>query len=162
MIRKREMEVITVELDSELYLAAKDRLREIAVTPEYAVAQFMTTCVKKKAEILRCFQDGEVAESLISEVADETLLALAQATARQRQMLRNMELEEREISITQLRQNWSKELSFLDVPGHVLIITRHGKRSAAKLSVETDLAMTSVCCDDKTTQERCVLLRLTE
>lgn len=160
MRRKRELEDITIEVDREQYSAAKDRLREIAVTPEYAVAQFMTTCVKKKTEILRRFHNGEAVETVIAEVADETLLALAQATARQRQTLWNMELEKREVPITRLRRNWSKELSFLEAPGHVLIITRCGNQSAAMLSVETDLAMTSVSGDDKIIRDRCELMQL--
>ena len=160
MKRKRSVESFTVEVDRGLYQAAKERFREIAVTPEYAVAQFLITCVNKKSEMQHRFHNGEKAESVIETVADETLFAIAQATCKQRQMLQNMELEERELSITQLRRNWSRELSFLEAPGHVLIITRRGKRSAAMLSVETDLAMTSVSCDDKTIRERCELMEL--
>ena len=160
MKQKRQLETLSAEVDRDLYQAAKARLREIAVTPEYAVGQFLITCVNRKSDILRRFHQGEKAESVIEDIADETLLALAQTTARQRQMLQNMELEEREISITQLRRNWSRELSFLEEPGHVLIITRRGKRSAAMLSVETDLAMTSISGDDKTIRERCELMEL--
>ena len=160
MKRKHSVESYTVEVDRDLYQAAKDRLREIAVTPEYAVAQFLITCVNKKSEMLHRFHNGEKAESVIEAVADETLFSLVRTTAKQRQMLQDMELEERELSITQLRRNWSRELSFLEKPGHVLIITRKGKRSAVMLSVETDLAMTSVSCDDKTIRERCELMEL--
>ena len=82
MKRKRSVESFTVEVDRDLYQAAKDRLREIAVTPEYAVAQFLITCVNKKSEMLHRFHNGEKAESVIEAVADETLFSLVRTTAR--------------------------------------------------------------------------------
>ena len=49
MKQKRKLETLSAEVDRDLYQAAKARLREIAVTPEYAVGQFLITCVNRKS-----------------------------------------------------------------------------------------------------------------
>ena len=106
------------------------------------------------------FKEGESAEDLISETADAAISRMVQETIDYRKMLADMKIVQKEITITDLRLHWGKNLKWLDTPGNTLLITRNRKREVAMISVETDLAITSVATDDKMIQNRCALLEM--
>ena len=160
MAKKKEMVEMSFEVDAALYDEAKEVLRQISVTPEYAAQQFLKECVRRKKILISRFKEGENAEDLISETADAAISRMARQALDYRKMLAEMKIVEKEITITDLRLHWGKNLKWVDGPGHMLVVTRNGKREVAVISVETDLAVTSVATDDKTIQNRCALLEL--
>lgn len=46
-------------------------------------------------------------------------------------------LVEKEVSVTAFRRKPRSVYDYIDVPGHVVIFTRHGKREAAIMSIDT-------------------------
>ena len=160
MAKKKEKVEMAFEVDAALYDEAKEVLRQIAVTPEYAAQQFLKECVRRKKILISRFKEEESAEDLISETADAAISRMVQETLDYRKMLADMKIVQKEITITDLRLHWGKNLKWLDTPGNTLLITRNRKREVAMISVETDLAITSVATDDKMIQNRCALLEM--
>lgn len=116
--------------------------------------------VSQKEEILQKYQDGASAESLIEVVAVKSLGTITEETLRYRQILRNLDLQKKVEPISKLRKSWGGALKWADDPGNLLMITKNDQRTAAMISVETALAMSSMAADDHTIEARCRLMEM--
>ena len=50
-------------------------------------------------------------------------------------------IETKTVSVTELRRKTSSALRYVEVPGHIMIITRRGKRDCVMMSIETYACM---------------------
>ncbi len=160
--RKRKMTTMTFEVDQDLYQAVKEKLRPLSVTPEYAFQQMIRDMLSSKTILMKRYDQGENATSLIEDVSESSLHGVAEQTQGFRQICDDMTWTEKEVSFSQLRKQWRDSFQYLETPGQVIVLTQREKRRFLLSSLETELARTAYAVDDQTIANRCSLLEKME
>ena len=150
----RKMQTVTFEIDQELYLALKEKLRPLAITQEYAFQNMIHDMLRSQP----AKRYGENSSSLIEDMTEVSLQKMMEETDAYRQIRDNMKWTEKEVSLSQLREQWVDSFQYLEIPGQVIVLTQREKRRFLLLSLETELARTAYAVDDRMIEDRCALL----
>lgn len=140
---------LEVPIDKKLYEQAEAVIRSLGSTPEDAVRLLLQDLVEKADTIQNQLTQGGQPQQLLQDIVATTNNDIGNGRAHHEGelSLRDpidastpaslVELRERVFSVTALRKRQRSVFDYIEMPGNVAVITRHGVRECVLMSMPT-------------------------